>query len=286
MEYKGFKKNIRLLALDVDGTLFNSDGKIVSSSLEAICAAQNKGVQVVVASGRNFDGLPWDQLKYLAIDYVITTNGSSVYRVKDRKCLYEECLDFDDVRNAVLYCLNMKVYVTVFISGECYTPEVCIPFVDNMAIPDYLKVLLRGRKNKIADVYDFFNDKTIKVQKVTLNFQSLSNGEFLNRDSVKTYLEQNINFNVVDGGFSNLEFTKAGISKGSGLIFLSDFLGISLDQTMSIGDSGNDLDMIRTSGIGIAMGNAEKIIKDAADDITLGNDENGITFAINKYIFS
>ena len=74
------KKEIQLLALDVDGTLFTKDGKITSASIEAIKRAQEKGVHVVLASGRDYNGLPWKQLEDVPIEYVITTNGSAVYR--------------------------------------------------------------------------------------------------------------------------------------------------------------------------------------------------------------
>lgn len=280
------KKNIKLIALDIDGTLFTSEGNIAPSSVNAIHAAQEKGVQIVVASGRNFDGLPWNQLKNLNIQYVITTNGSSVYRVRDRKCLYEECLDFDEARNAVYYILDKKVYITIFMEGDSYSPEECISFVDHMSVPDYIKDLLKGRKNRIFDLDDFFLNQDLKIQKITLNFQSLPNGEFLNRELIKKYLEDNDNFNVVEGGFSNLEFTRSGISKASGLKFLSNYLNISVEEMMAIGDSGNDSDMICLAGLGVAMGNSEDEIKKIADVITSGNDENGISKAIEKYVLS
>ena len=105
------QQRIQLLALDVDGTLFGTDGKVTPASVEAIRRAQEKGVQVVLASGRDYDGLPWNQLKDVQIDYVITTNGSAVYRTKDRKCLKEECLDKEKMIPLFEYILSKEVYL-------------------------------------------------------------------------------------------------------------------------------------------------------------------------------
>ena len=83
---------IKLLALDVDGTLFDNTGHIPEQNIKAIKKAQEAGVTVVVASGRDYDGVPHDQLKEVAMPYLITTNGAAVYRTADRTCLDEHCL--------------------------------------------------------------------------------------------------------------------------------------------------------------------------------------------------
>ena len=86
-------RTIKLLALDVDGTLFDDNGKISQASIDAMNQAKEAGIEVVPTSGRDYDGIPWDQLKNVDINYVITTNGSAVYEAKTKKCLYEKYLD-------------------------------------------------------------------------------------------------------------------------------------------------------------------------------------------------
>ena len=78
---------IKLLALDVDGTLFDDAGHIPEQNIRAIQKTQEAGVTVVVASGRDYDGVPHDQLKEVAMPYLITTNGAAVYRTTDRQVL-------------------------------------------------------------------------------------------------------------------------------------------------------------------------------------------------------
>ena len=89
---------------------------------------------------------------------------------------------------------------------------------------------------------------------------------------------------LVDGGFANLEFTAQGVSKATGLRFLADYLGLTLAQTMAIGDSENDAEMLRAAGLGVAMGNAYPQVKALADAVTDDNESDGVAKAIQKYL--
>ncbi len=276
-------KKIQLLALDVDGTLFTTEGKVTKASIEAIKKAQEKGVQVVLASGRDYEALPWKQLKEVSIDYVITSNGSAVYRTKDRKCLREECLDKEQMIPLFEFILSKKVYLSVFIDGMNYTPTQCFPYVEHMPLPDYVKDLLRNKENRIEDMIGFLKDHDAKIQKATLNFQ-YRDGKYFNREEVKQRLEACQDINLVDGGFSNLEFTKIGVSKATGLSMLTEYLDIPMEAVLAVGDSENDVEMLQAAGLGVAMGNALDHVKTVADDITLTNDEEGVAAVVEKYI--
>ena len=120
---------IQLLALDLDGTLFDTKGKITKTSVEAICKAQKQGVQVVLASGRDYEGMPWEQLQGIPIDYVITGNGSAVYATKWKERLYEECMDRQKLLPILEFILEKEVYMTIFLDGVHYTPMQCKPYV-------------------------------------------------------------------------------------------------------------------------------------------------------------
>lgn len=90
----------------------------------------------------------------------------------------------------------------------------------------------------------------------------------------------------VSGGFSNLEFTRTGVCKVTGLKMLADFLDVPMERVMAVGDSENDLEMIEAAGYGIAMGNVLESVKAVAKDVTLSNDEDGVAAAIEKYIIT
>lgn len=275
---------IRLVALDIDGTLFKTDGTISKESIRAVREAQEKGVEIVVASGRNYDGLPWEQLKEIPIRYVVTSNGSAVYSIKDQCCIKEECMDQELFFSLLSYVLEKEVYVSVFVDGKSYTPAQCRPYVDQMEIPEYVRKLLKEEVRFVDDLEAYIKETNGKIQKATLNFQQRADGSYLNRDEVREYLEACPQISVVDGGFANLEFTKCGVSKAVGVHFLAESLNISKEEVMAVGDSENDLEMIRSAGLGVAMGNASETVKNAADEVTFTNDEEGVAAVIDKYV--
>ena len=283
MEYNR-NKAIKLLALDVDGTLFDDSGKISQASIDAMNQAREAGIEVVPTSGRDYDGIPWDQLEKVDINYVITTNGSAVYEAKTKKCLYEKYLDSGKMIPIFEYLLKKDIYINVFVDGVNYTPVQVYSYIDNLDLPDYVIQHMKENRKGITDLIEYLKNGDAKMQKATLNFQKQENGEFLNRKEVQEYLEKCPDIKVVDGGFDNLEFTKAGTNKAAGLKFLAGHLGMTMDEVMAVGDSENDIEMLREAGLGIAMGNASGEVKEVADEITLDNEHEGVAAAIGKYI--
>ena len=283
MEYNR-NKAIKLLALDVDGTLFDDSGKISQASIDAMNQAREAGIEVVPTSGRDYDGIPWDQLEKVDINYVITTNGSAVYEAKTKKCLYEKYLDSGKMIPIFEYLLKKEIYINVFVDGVNYTPVQVYSYIDNLDLPDYVIQHMKENRKGITDLIEYLKNGDAKMQKATLNFQKQENGEFLNRKEVQEYLEKCPDIKVVDGGFNNLEFTKAGTNKAAGLKFLAGHLGMTMDEVMAVGDSENDIEMLREAGLGIAMGNASDEVKEVADEITLDNEHEGVAAAIAKYL--
>lgn len=277
-------KKPELLALDLDGTLFNDSGRVTAASVAAIQKAAEAGVKVVVATGRDYDSVPWEQIAGTDISYAITTNGSAVYQKDGRICLYEECLPAEKMASVFAYLLEKEVYISVFIDGKNYTPKRVFPYLANLELPDYVINIILNSRTGIDDLVGCVKSGNAKIQKATLLFQKQEDGSFLNYEDVKNYLENCPEITVVDGGFHNLEFTKASVSKGTGLRFLAAHLGVPMERTMAIGDSENDIEILKAAGLGIAMGNAPETVKAHADTVTRTNEEEGVAHAIEEYV--
>ena len=136
----------------------------------------------------------------------------------------------------------------------------------------------------MPDLAAYIQEKQLSVQKMTLNFYPLSDGTYKDREDVKNYLLSHSEVSSVCGGYHNLEFTKAGVHKGVGLARLAEYLNVAMGDTMAIGDTENDLQILRTAALGVAMGNATKEIKEAADYITLSNEEDGVAAALRHFL--
>ena len=277
-------KDIKLIALDLDGTLFNHNGEITPNTIRELNRAAEKGVHTVISTGRPFNGLPFEQIKDTAIEYALTTNGAAVYRIKDKVCLYENTMDIEMLQPILDFILSRDIHIDLYIDGEGFTPIRCRENLDRLAVPESLKRYMIATRTPVADLQAYVNDCGKTIQKINLNFYSQPDGTFLFRDETLAFLKSLPTIEVVCGGFNNFEISKAGVTKSTGLKALTAHLGVTMEQTMAMGDSENDYSMINAAGIGVAMGNASDDIKEIADYITTSNEEDGVGEAIKKFI--
>lgn len=276
--------DIKLIALDLDGTLFDNNSQISQENIDTINKALSLGVEVVISTGRPFSGIPFQQLKKTKMNYAITTNGAAIYEISTGKCIFEAPLDNEISFPIIEYLLTKEIHMDAFINGKSYSPLKCLEVAQTLSVPESLKDYILNTRTRVEDLLKFVSENNFKIQKMTLNFHKNEKGELIDREEVKEYLLNNPLISVVNGGYNNLEFTLRGINKGVGLEKLANYLNVNKDDTMAIGDSENDLAIIKAAKIGVAMANADKIILDAADYTTLSNTESGVAAAIKHFI--
>lgn len=273
----------RLAALDLDGTLFDNHSNITQKNIQAIQRVSRSGAHVVISTGRPFCGIPFFQIEGTGIEYAITTNGSSIYRVSDKTCIYENSMEPEMVLPIIEYLLGKDIHFDAFINGEAYSPVKCYEVGQKLPVPPSIKEYILNSRIRIPDICEYIRKQNLRVQKITMNFYQDENGILVNREEIKSYFALRKDTTCVCGGYNNLEFTKAGADKGNGLRQLAAYLNIPISQTIAIGDTENDLAIIQAAGVGIAMGNATDAVKAASDDITLSNEESGVAAALNRY---
>ncbi|MBR3811632.1 MAG: HAD family phosphatase [Agathobacter sp.] len=277
-------KDIKLIALDLDGTLFNKSGIITAGVKEQLNRAAAQGVKIVISTGRPFNGLPFAQIKDTAIEYALTTNGASVYKIEGKECLFEDGMELETILPILDWILEKEIHVDVYIAGVGFTPVRCRENIYRLDVPESLRKYMIETRTTVEDLRSYVMDCGQKIQKINLNFYPQPDGTFLHREETLKFLKTNIATTVVGGGFNNFEISKAGVTKREGLCFLANYLGTDLVHTMAMGDSENDLSMINAAGIGVAMGNASDEVKAVADYITTTNEEDGVGEAIKKFI--
>lgn len=283
---KGFfmSSNIKLVALDMDGTLFNHNSEISKEDAEAIRHITERGIHVVISTGRPFVGLPVELLNSIGIHYAITTNAAGIYTLPERTCLHADPMEPELICPILTELLKKDIHMDAFIHGDAYSQTSAQKYIDDLIFPDSVKEYIRSTRTFTDDLVGFIREKNLSVEKMTLNFLPNADGTFHQREEVKDILRSHPEVEFLSGGFSNLEFTKRGVNKGNGLCILCDILGCSIDEALACGDSQNDLSMIQAAGIGVAMGNASAEVKKAADFVTLPNEESGVAYAIHKFV--
>ncbi len=264
----------KIITIDLDGTLFDNEKKISKENKEAIINAKKNGAYVVIATGRPYNGVI-ETLKELGLtttsDYVILYNGGKILNVGKNEIIHSTTIDGKIVKELYKKSIEEKVFIHAFKENEDLITNEKNPYT-----------LVEETINKIdAKVFDFNNikddEKFIKamlvdsdenITRITPLFKKIYDGKYSVLRSSKIFLE-----------FLNIE-----TNKGKALKFLANYLNIDIKDTMAIGDADNDIPMIEISGIGVAMSNAFKEVKDYADHITESNLESGVAKAIDKFI--
>lgn len=271
----------KILALDLDGTLLTDDKEITPATEEALIHAMACGTEVVISTGRPYVGIP-KRLTEIGVKYAITANGAAVYKMPEKECLFSDCFPLEQFLPIARELVKYDILLRIFQNGQCYSQRDMEETIHKMQVNETQKNFFRSVNTTVENLVDFLTERNLPVQKLTANFYQTEDGSYKDRDAVFAFLSADPALKVVNGGGSNLECTKSGVSKAKGLEFLADLLGVSMDDTIAVGDSENDLDIIRAAGIGVAMGNAFEHVKTEADFITLSNEEDGVAYAIKK----
>ena len=275
---------IRLIALDMDGTLFNNSGEISKRDRETILKATKEGVAVAVATGRSYSELPVEMLYEMGIHYAITGNGSGVYKFPDKECVFTDCLDTELVCEILEELKKLDVYYDVYIEGLVYCQRSVAHVIRKMDMPGSLHEMIENTRIFVDDLTEYVRSCGKQVEKTTINFALQPDGTYLDRDKTTKLLDSYPQIQYLCGGYHNWEFTKAGVTKGTGLKFLAERIGVGMDQTMACGDSENDMFMLKAAHIAVAMENATAQVKNIADYITASNENSGVSRAVEEFV--
>lgn len=276
------KAEIRLIAIDLDGTMLNQEKKVTEHTKEVLIQAGRNGILIVPSTGRHYHGIPEDVVKIDGIRYFLTMNGAAIYDKVQEDYLYEDAMPCDFALRILKELMQYDILIDAFIRGYAYRKEADISYIKDLQIPDILKEFMRKSRKGVPSLYDYIKENCLDVHKFTLNFKPDGHGGKLDRDKVLQFAEKEKNLACVCGGFHNLELTNITATKGNALLQLSELLGIRREQVMAIGDSGNDLAMLKAAGIGVAMENAEQEVREAADFITKSNEEDGVAYVVEQ----
>lgn len=276
-------EKVKLIALDMDGTLFNSKGEISPKDRETLKRATDAGVAVAVATGRAYSELPIELLYEVGVRYAITGNGSGIYRLPDQECVFSDCMDNELVCRIIGELKQLDIYYDVYVEGLVYAPNSVRSVIRKMGMPESLHKHMETTRIFVDDLEDYLKGCGKQVEKTTLNFAYLEDGTCLGRAESAEILDRYPQVDYLCGGFHNWEFTKAGVSKGTGLRILAERLGVPMELTMACGDSDNDLAMLEAAKVAVAMENAKESVKKAATFITLSNEESGVAYAVEKF---
>lgn len=262
-----------IIVLDIDGTLTNSQKEISPKTLEALFWAQKRGHKVVLASGRPTAGIISlaNQLNLTDYDgYILSFNGAKIIRCKTNEVIYQKTLPNHIIPQLYASAIEHSVGIVTYEDNK---------IIAGTPIDEYMETESRVNRIPIKQVENFPEYVTFDVNKC------LMTGTPSTLAQVETIMKERYSeLNIYRSEPYFLEIMAKNIDKAYSLSKLLNHLGLSKEQMISCGDGYNDVSMIEYAGMGVAMANAQIVVKEAADYITLSNDEDGIAHVIHEFM--
>ncbi len=286
----------KLIAIDLDGTLLNSYGVVTDRTKDAIKKCVEKGVEIVLASGRPNDSIEAIAKEIGAEHYFIAGNGALVYDMKKQKIIYEKYMTKEKVLEIIKICEENSISYNVYTDKEILaktlkynvlyyhkenlkkeeSKKTRINIVDNMY--EYVKQTKENRFLKITicdENNSIFNAIIRKVRKI--EGVEILDVSHMSRKMIRQGTEE------IPIEYYYTEISLQEVDKYNALQFLQKELNIKNEETMAIGDNMNDKKMIENVGMGIAMKQSCPQVLEVAKCITDGNNEDGVGKALEKF---
>ncbi|WP_276929296.1 Cof-type HAD-IIB family hydrolase [Herbinix luporum] len=273
--------SIQLIALDLDGTLLNSSKEITDYTIEVLNQAAKKGIYIVPSTGRSKQCIPKCVANLPFIRYALTLNGALVVDLKTDKIIHEYVFTGEEAIFLWDYIQKYQALPDCDLNGELYMERKVFErlpgFIND---PNRVEIMKQTRK-EIEDIRKVLLESNVKSAKMNLLFADMNE-----RMRARADLESLPFVEVSSSLDRNLELNRKGGNKGNGLKALAKYLNLNINQVMALGDSDNDITMIETAGLGIAMANAAPEIIKVADGVTDSNDEDGVAHAIERWVLN
>lgn len=269
---------IKLIALDLDGTLLDSQKRLSSRNENALKECIKRGIWIVPCTGRIWFGVPEFIQNFPGIRYAITTNGAVIEDVAESQIIDEKKLDWKQAVELLELAKTFHTMYDAYTDGHAYGEARFMEHMDDYGIIPTLKKMILDTRECVPDVADMIRTLQKPVEKVNYFF-----GDLEERARARAVLEARGDVLISSSFTHNLEINALGAAKGEAVLRLAAHLGIAPEETMAFGDGENDLSMIRMTGVGVAMENAVDLLKAEADYVTVSNDDDGVALAIEKF---
>ncbi len=274
---------IKLVVSDIDGTLISQGNpEVAMENKKAIHAVREKGIPVVLASGRiHTTALPYARI--LGLDTpVISCNGAMIRHSSNGEIIYTKYMDVDKAVKAIDILRDNKHEIhfyddnIIYVEEKGYVYDFALDFINNAVCEGEDNIQLRLVNDLKHAIQTSSNILKMGYYAQGVEVEDLSEAEIEKIDGLAIVRSNHVLKDVM----------RRDVNKGEAVKYLANSMGIDMSEVMTIGDNNNDYQMISMAGLGVAMGNAFDGLKEIANDIAPRSDENGLAWALNKYILN
>ena len=288
----------KLAAIDLDGTMLNQYGVVTEKTKEAIKSAQEKGIEVVIASGRPIDSIKTIAKEIKSKKYFISGNGALIYDIANEEIIYENTLKKQKTLDIIKICEENSIYYNIYTEKEIIAKSlqcnVLYYHKENLNKVEEDKTHI----NIVENVYDYILNREEKILKITIcdNNQTIFNSimrKLKEIDEIEVLEVSHMSRKMIRQGTEEVpieyfytEISAKNVDKWDAIEFLKEKMNIQTDEIVTIGDNMNDKKMIESAGLGIAMGQSHPAVKEVANHITSDNTEDGVAQALYSLILN
>jgi hypothetical protein len=278
--------NIKVIIMDIDGTLTNNKKVITPKTKEALINAQKLGAVLILASGRPTSGL-MDFAKELKMDenhgLLVSFNGSKVVDCETNRVLFNETMSVKQGQAVLEHMKKFDVIPMVVKDDYMYVNDVYNNMINYKGEPfNIIKYEGRNNKFKLCEKDDLAAFADYPLNKIL----TAGTPEYLEahyKEMMEPFKDTLSCMFTADFFF---EYTAKGIDKAKALDSVLIPMGYKKEEMIAFGDGHNDASMVKYAGIGVAMANAVDALKEVADEVTLSNEEDGIAYTLSKHFFN
>ena len=266
----------RLLALDMDGTILTSQKTVSPATVKAINNLIKRGTAVTLCTGRGVAELKDYTDDFSAIPYGILNSGGCVYDFTKRQSIHRILLD----DSSLIECIRAAQKVKAM--HYLLTEDASVAQAEDMRdVSRFQMGMYQSLYDRVAtivpDMETYVREHPGKSLKLCIFHRDSGTREQTRREI------EHLGMELADAETTSLEISPRGVTKALGLQILCRYLGIPIEESVAVGDADNDIDVLKAAGLSVAMGNANKTVKDLCDVIVADNDRDGVVEVIDRF---
>lgn len=287
----------KLVAIDLDGTMLNSYGIVTENTKKTIKEKIEKGIKIIIASGRTISSIKPIAEEIESKDYFIAGNGSLIYDIQKNEIIYDKFIPKEKILEIIKICEENSIFYTVYTDKEIITEKlkynVLYYYKENQKKEESKRTNIKIVPNIREYIEKNDNEKYLKLMicdesklifnSVTRKMKEIKNIEILevghmSRKIIKQGTEE------IPIEYYYTEISLENVDKWNALEYLIEKLNIKKEEVIAIGDNVNDKKMVENAALGIAMQGSTETLTKVANYITNTNDEDGVAKALNKFL--
>ena len=272
---------IRMIGLDLDGTLLTGQKELTAGNRAALEKAAENGVYIVPVTGRPLFGIPMQVMELDFIRYAITSNGAVTTDRACGKTIRERCMSKETAEKTLRAAQGERIILEYFTGGYGYhdsvTHELLWKKFENTPILRYLE----KSRIPVEDLYGRLRESRRGIENLSIMCPTPEV-----KESILSRVKGIEGIRIIYPWPTDLEITSKDADKGEALMSLAAGLGLRREEVMAMGDGNNDLGLMNAAGLSVAMGNSSPEVLAAADFQTSDNEHDGVAEAISRYVLS